>query len=181
MAENSLSSDAALYVRADTLIRSAIAAEVAQGLSLLSENAAENPEDAWAQFEYAGAFDFLGREDEALVEYRRTLALGIDTLPEAERPRFYLQFGSTLGNGRLYDESAAALREGIARYPGMRALRAFLGLTEYSRGNFRESARLFLQSTIPEAGDESVADYSRALRFYLENLDSYPVKNSVHG
>ena len=145
-------------------------ASVEEGLSLLKNIVAENPNDAKAWFEYAGGFDFLGREAEAKPLYEKALAFGIESLPAADRPRIFLQLGSTLRNLNEFAESKRVLQMGIHAYPDFAALKAFLGLTEHSLGNAKIAAKLFLEASLAKAGDDSMRDYERALRHYLSIL-----------
>lgn len=51
-----------------------------------------------------------------------------------------------------------------------------IGLTAYSNGSYRQAAKLFLQASLPESGDSSMQDYSRALRFYEGQIDTFPAR-----
>ena len=159
-----------IYKEAGELLRRGDEPSVDRALALLKDLCAKRSDDAKAWFEYAGAFDFLGREAEALPHYERALALGLEALPIEDRPRLFIQYGSTLRNLKKYHRSREILREGIAKFPDVAALKAFLGLVEYSDGNHAEAARLFLSAGLPSAGDRSMSDYSRALRYYLGEL-----------
>ncbi len=57
-------------------------------------------DDARAEFERAGARDSAGREDEAVVLYRRALTLGLD---EEHRVQCSIQLASSLRNLGEYD------------------------------------------------------------------------------
>lgn len=134
----------------------------------------KHPESAKAWFELAGAYDLLGREREALPHYEQTAALGDATLPPEDRPRLYVQWGSTLRNLQKFEAAQKVLDEGLAKFPGYGALLAFRGLVAYSYGSHREAARLFLSGAL--AADGSIEEYSRALRFYREKLDTFPCR-----
>jgi len=69
------------YRKADALLRREDAASINQALDILQKKTAEEPANAKAWFEYAGAYDFLGREAEALPLYQKTLDIGIAQLP----------------------------------------------------------------------------------------------------
>ncbi|CAN7287817.1 tetratricopeptide repeat protein [Microbacterium maritypicum] len=63
--------------------------------------------DARAEFERAGARDSAGRPAEAIVLYRRALALGLDA---EHRPQCVIQMASSLRNLGEYDEALAVIR-----------------------------------------------------------------------
>lgn len=166
-----------VYERAFQLIKQeSDASSVEKGLSLLRAEAESRPNDAKAWFELAGAFDFLGREAEALPHYEKAMALGIDLLPVEDRPRLFVQLGSTLRNLKKYDQSKKVLQEGIDKFPGIAVLKTFLGLTEYSDGNYRKAAKLFLQGSLHGAEDRSLQDYGRALKNYSDQIDIFPAR-----
>jgi len=159
------------FQQADDLLKKG---EAAEAISLLEAITRREPKNAKAWFELAGAFDFLGREAEALPHYERTLALGIESLPEEDRPRLYVQMGSTLRNLKKYAEAKKLLTSGLELFPGHAAITAFLGLSAYSNGSYRTAARHFLAASV--APDQSLRDYARALRFYTEKLDTFPAR-----
>lgn len=102
--------------RAYRLIRTGDPASIAVGLNLLRYDVDARPHDVQALFDYAGAFDLLGREAEALSLYERVLA-GVDQLPLDDRPRLYVQLGSTLRNLGDMDRSRQVLIAGQQRFP----------------------------------------------------------------
>ncbi len=167
---------AEIYRCADDLLRKGEAESTEKALAMLASITASEPANAKAWFELAGAYDFQGREAEALPFYYRAKEIGYQNLPEVDRPRLFVQLGSTLRNLKKYAESKAILLEGLEHFPHMAALRAILGLTSYSNGNYRHAARQFLQACIPEAGDTSLQDYARPLRFYESQIDVFPAR-----
>ena len=69
--------------------------------------AERGPDDARAEFERGGARDSAGRPAEAVVLYRRALALGLD---EEHRPQCVIQMASSLRNLGEYDDALAVMR-----------------------------------------------------------------------
>lgn len=163
------------YTRASKLYHSAKPENAEEAIDLLLQNALQHPEDGKAWFELAGCYDYLGREQDALNQYLKVKNLGIQSLPEEDRPRLYLQWGSTLRNlGRL-EESRTILFEGAHKFPEMRALKAFLALTQYSLGAFKEAAQalfILLHSKYPD--DSSMEHFARAFDWYIDHLDAPP-------
>lgn len=166
----------AIYSEANELLKGEDPVRVAQALEILGQLTSQEPGNAKAWFEFAGAYDGLGREAEALPHYHRALEIGFGQLPPEDQPRLFLQLGSTLRNLKKYEESRKVLLEGIDHFPQNASLKAFLGLTAYSCGEYRQAAKLFLQASLPETGDSSMRDYSRALRFYAEQIDTFPAR-----
>ena len=164
-----------VYKRADELVRLGDDESVAKALALLHEQVTVRPRDAKAWFELAGAYDFLGRETEALPHYNQVVTIGVDSLPDDDRPRLYVQLGSTLRNLKLFDQSRALLLKGIIHFPEVAAIRAFLALTEYSSGNYQGSSKLLFEALMSQAEeDKSISDYRRALTHYITNIDTFP-------
>jgi GNAT superfamily N-acetyltransferase len=102
------------------------------------------------------------------------MELGYESLPAEDQARLFVQMGSTLRNLKEFQEAKKVLREGIERFPATQALKAFLGLTQYSDGHYRKAAKLFLQASVPAEGDTSMRDYARALKSYFDVIDTYP-------
>ena len=69
--------------------------------------AERGPDDARAEIERGGARDSAGRPAEAVVLYRRALALGLD---EEHRPQCVIQMASSLRNLGEYDDALAVIR-----------------------------------------------------------------------
>lgn len=159
-----------VYETADQLLKTGDDASIVRALALLRAEVEARPDDSKARFEYAGAFDYLGREAEALPHYQAVLAAGPGRLPADDRPRLYLQLGSTLRNLRRFEESREVLTRGLAEHPDFLALRAFLALTEYSAGDPERSITLLLEALMEKPAQPSIERYSRALRYYTRQL-----------
>ena len=143
---------------------------VEKGLAMLQSEVDKNPENAKVWFEYAGAYDYLGREDKAVSLYRKILEIGIDALPPEDRPGFYVQYGSTLRNLGKLDEAQDIFQKGIETYPHFSALKLFKALNDYSKGINLEACKAFLESMLKNPPDESVRRYMRSLKWYFDNL-----------
>lgn len=163
-----------IYQRAENLYRRHGNAETAeQAIDLLLQNALAKETDPKAWFELAGCLNYLGREAEALPHYERAFAAGLERLPMGDQPRLFLQWGSTLRNLGRFEDSEAVLMKGAHHFPEMKVMKAFLALTQYTRGNFRGAAQalfVLLHSKHPE--DTSLADYARTLDWSIDHLDA---------
>ena len=161
-----------LYARAFELLRSGEPSSIKDALAMLRKEVEAHPEDMKALFEYAGAYDFLGREKDALPHYLKIFEQGHGCLPVDDQPRLYVQLGSTLRNLNSLPESQSILQEGMKYFPKYKALRAFLALTEYSMGNHTQAIQFLMEIALDGATDSSLIDYSRALGWYAGQLGS---------
>jgi tetratricopeptide (TPR) repeat protein len=121
--------------------------------------------DGTAAYAQACQRDRNGDEAEAIPFYEEALRLG---LPQADRRGALLGLGSSLRNVGRHDDAVATLERAVAEFPDDAALRAFLSLALYSKGNKRAAMVELLDLTIKYA---PVGQYSRALRGYRDSLD----------
>jgi Flp pilus assembly protein TadD len=116
--------------------------------------------------ELAYAYDFAGREEQAVAPYRRALELG---LPEEMLPGHLLGLGSTLRNVGQVEESVRILRQAVARFPERADLRVFLALSLHSAGE-TTSALVTLLDLILASPGVDLHGYERAARYYTDEL-----------
>jgi Flp pilus assembly protein TadD len=155
--------------KAEALVRSGDPNDVEQGIEFLRGYAEADPDDAEAWFRYGGALDYSDREAAAMVAYQRVIDLGVDRLEPDDRPRLFVQAGSTLRNlGRL-DDARNLLEQGRRSFPDNRAIVAFLALVEVSAGDHRRAVDLLFEALLAP-DDGSVKDYDRALSWYAEDI-----------
>jgi tetratricopeptide (TPR) repeat protein len=133
------------------------------------------PNDPRAHFEFAGALDYQGREDEAVAPYRRAQTLG---LSGSDLPRLYVQLGSTLRNVGEFNEAVEFLQEGRTLFPDHAAIRAFHALALLSAGQSLESVVSLLDVIVAHADVIGLDGYERALRAYTGELTSRPAENN---
>jgi tetratricopeptide (TPR) repeat protein len=110
--------------------------------------------------------DSAGRETEAVVEYRAAFEAGLD---EEDMLGALLGFGSTLRNVGELEESEQVLRQAVTRYPDHAALRFFLALTRWSRGD-QKGAFQELVEALFRADAPGMARYERSIRGYTAEL-----------
>jgi len=125
------------------------------------------PASTEAQVEAAYACDRFGDERDAIRYYDAAWGLGV---PDDERPRFLVGYGSTLRNVGRSDESVAVLAQAAADYPEDAALRAFLALSLLSAGHPREAVATLLGLLMEIAPPGALRGYERALDFYYREL-----------
>lgn len=145
-------------------------------IPLLQQFLKESPTDVVAWYDLAGCFDFCGLETEAEPCYWKTYELGWKQLPASEQMGFFVGFGSTLRNNLKFSESEKILKEAIAHFPDYPALRAFLAFTQYSKGQHKESTETLFQ-TLTQMPASNFDGYDRAIKWYVENLHTYPVQS----
>ncbi|MEZ4705290.1 MAG: tetratricopeptide repeat protein [Bdellovibrionota bacterium] len=144
-------------------------AELAQkGLKMLEALAHQYPERIQTHFEYAGALDYLGHEQLAAQSYEKVLEMGVEDLPLKQRPEFYVQYGSTLRNLRLYAKAHLILDQGMQKYPEYMALKAFKALLRISEGDQPHTHLRWLKILVEESRDSSILRFERSLRNYIK-------------
>ncbi len=159
-----------VYATAFQLLKTNDPESIAKGFAMLRSEVESRPSDMKALFEYAGAFDFMGKEADALPHYEKILQRGYEKLPLDDQPRLFVQLGSTLRNLNQFSRSREILEQGLKYFPQYSALMAFLALTEYSLGNHAQSTQLLFEVLLENPTDSSITDYSRALRWYSKNI-----------
>jgi tetratricopeptide (TPR) repeat protein len=125
------------------------------------------PGNAFYLYEYAGAYDFAGREAEAAPLYEAAFAAG---LAGDDLLRGLIQYGSTLRNLGRHDEALAALHRADVEFPGHASVKAFLALALISAGRANEAVALLLNLALDRIDAEELQRYRRALREYAAEL-----------
>lgn len=128
-------------------------------------------DDVQAQIAAAYAHDRAGDERGAIRYYERAWELGV---PEEQRKRFLVGFGSTLRNVGRADDAVAILAAAVQAYPDYAALRAFLALALHSTGHARAALATMLGVALDTAGAGSFDGYERALTEYHQELLADP-------
>ena len=142
--------------------------ELEEARELLLELCADFPDDAHVAVQTAWVHDSIGLEEEAARHYEA--ALGGD-LTDDELRGALLGLGSTYRTLGRDADSDRMLREGIERFPGFNALRAFHAMTLYNLGRPRDAVEQLLKLLVATTNDPSIERYQRALSAYAEDLD----------
>lgn len=148
-----------------------------EALAIVRDLVASDPGNPRAHFEYAGALDYLGREADAVLPYRRAQELG---LSGDDLPRLYVQLGSTLRNVGQLNEAVDFLQEGHNRFPNHAALRAFHALALVSAERCREAVVSLLEMVTANEDAIGLDGYERALRAYTEELRNATASTAEH-
>ncbi|NUR83780.1 MAG: tetratricopeptide repeat protein [Nonomuraea sp.] len=123
----------------------------------------DNPDDPDLVREVAYAHDRRGLEHEAVPYYERALALGAD-----DRLGIFTGYGSTLRVIGRFEDAVKVFEQGLAEFPGDRALRAFLAMALYNRGASRDAVSTLLKLLVET---DDLGGYGKAVTYYAENLD----------
>jgi len=119
-------------------------------------------DDAAALFEWASVLDFVGREHDAVPQYRAALAAGLDS---ERMPQAVVQLASSLRNIGRADEGAELLRDlGDDTIAGSAAA-AFLALCLRDAGRPDEALAVALRALAP-----TLPMYGRAVTAYADEL-----------
>jgi len=111
--------------------------------------------------------DKAGREREAIKFYDQAWQAGV---PEPQRKRFLVGYGSTLRNVGRADDAVAILGEAVAAYPDYPALVAFLALALADAGQPKAALAAMLGCALDAAKPGVFDGYERALGEYHREL-----------
>ncbi|PQP80793.1 hypothetical protein C0Q44_26580 [Paenibacillus sp. PCH8] len=142
--------------------------KVQEAIDLLQEITEHEPENAQGWYQLAWAHDSLGLEREAVPHYERTLSL---ELPSEDRAGAILGLGSTYRTLGQYDAAKIWLETGMREFPEYREFEAFYAMVLYNRGEHAEAMQRLLIQLADTSSDQRINDYSRAIRFYADQLD----------
>ncbi len=119
------------------------------------------PGNPFALCEVGGAYDTAGQEQRARGYYEQAMDAGLSG--DALR-RCLLQYGSTLRNLGLYDESLAALRRARAEFPDSDSVRLFLALSLHAAARSDAAVAELLDLAADAIVTPDVQRYEAALR-----------------
>ena len=138
----------------------------ANELSQAMGYATDNPGNVGAQIAAASANDSYGTEEDAIGFYDKAWALGV---PEDERKRFIVGYGSTLRNVGRHRESVELLQAAVEEFPGYAPHSAFLALALHTDGQHPEALAAALDALL-QAGAPKLDGYDPALTHYRDAL-----------
>lgn len=132
---------------------------------------AEHPGNPHVLHELGGAYDTAGQEGFARGFYEQAMRAGLhgETLR-----RCLLQYGSTLRNLGLFEESLAALGRAREQFPGSDSVRLFLALSLHAASRSDAAVAELLGLAADRIRTEDVTRYEVALRgnaAYLADRD----------
>ncbi|MEC0127469.1 tetratricopeptide repeat protein [Paenibacillus pabuli] len=142
--------------------------KVQEAIELLQALTLQEPENAQVWYQLAWAHDSLGLEREAVPHYEQALRLG---LPVEDRAGAILGLGSTYRTLGQYAQAKAWFEKGLSEFPENREFEVFLAMVHYNLGEHGEAMRRLLLQLADTSRDKGITDYSRAIRFYADQLD----------
>lgn len=134
----------------------------------LAAIADRNPDDVEAQLKAAYSLDKSGDERRALNYYEAALVL---TIPENEKTKFSVCYGSTLSNNMRLGEAIHRLEAASTEHPENSEIKVFLSLALRKADRIEEAYAVLLKAIILEAGEAGLGGFGRAVAEYLEEID----------
>ena len=126
----------------------------------------ESPDDPRVLYEYGGAFDSAGREDEAIPLYRQALEKGLSS---DYLPLLYLQLASSLRNVGQLAEAITILEDACRQYPERSSLKFFLALALESAERSHDALTTLFELAIAHVDTVDMKRYARSIRGYVDD------------
>lgn len=152
-------------------IRLRQAGELAEARTVLLKLLEGNPDDAAVAYQCAWVHDRMGREREAIPLYERAISLG---LSGEDLEGAILSLGSSHRAAGDHEKAAAILRDGVARFPGNRAMVVFLAMALHDLREHAEATAILLRTIAATTSDAGIASYKAAISFYADSLHETP-------
>ncbi len=127
---------------------------------------ADYPDDPRSYYEYGGAFDSAGFENEAIPLYRTALEKGLsgDYLPQ-----IYLQLASSLRNIGQLNEAITMLQDAVRQYPERASLKVFLALALETADRPHDALTTLFELAIAHVDSADMKRYARSIRAYVDD------------
>ncbi|KIL50936.1 tetratricopeptide repeat protein [Jeotgalibacillus campisalis] len=103
-------------------------------------------------------FDVLGKEADAVPNYKKALDTGI--------MRTFVGSGSTYRLLGLYEEAKKTIKRGTELFKENKVMPIFLSMTLYNLEHHEEAMEMLLSGLLEQAGDKEVLSYKKAIQFY---------------
>ncbi|MEO2203896.1 tetratricopeptide repeat protein [Paenibacillus pabuli] len=139
-----------------------------EAIELLHKMAEKDPGNAGVWYQLAWAHDSLGLEREAVPYYEKALSQG---LSGEDRAGAILGLGSTYRTLGQYEQAKKWLEVGMEEFPAQREFEVFYAMVLYNMGEHAEAMKRLLIQLADTSTDRGIHDYSRAIRFYSDQLD----------
>ncbi|MDM5278181.1 tetratricopeptide repeat protein [Paenibacillus silvae] len=139
-----------------------------EAIELLHKITDQEPDHGEAWYQLAWAHDSLGLEREAVPYYEKALQL---ELSAEDRAGAILGLGSTYRTLAQYKQAQMWLLTGINEFPERREFEVFYAMVLYNLGEHAEAMQRLLIQLADTSTDQGISDYSRAIRYYADQLD----------
>ena len=126
----------------------------------------EHPDNPRVLYEYGGAFDSAGHENEAIPLYHQALEKG---LSGDYVPQLYLQLASSLRNVGQLDEAITMLEQACQHYPERPSLKLFLALALESAGRDHDALTTLFDLAVIHVDTADMKRYARSIRAYVDD------------
>lgn len=141
---------------------------IQEAIELLHQITGQEPHNGEAWYQLAWAHDSLGLEREAVPYYEKALQL---QLSAEDRAGAILGLGSTYRTLAQYEQAKTWLLTGISEFPERREFAVFYAMVLYNLGEHSEAMQRLLIQLADTSTDRGISDYSRAIRYYADQLD----------
>jgi tetratricopeptide (TPR) repeat protein len=125
------------------------------------------PKSARAKFELANAYDYLGKEQEAIPLYEKAIQMGLTSEYEAYA---LLQLGSSLRNLSQVDDAILILSDAEKRYPELPSIAMFLGMAMHDSDRHSEALRTLLTAMLRHLKTSDIERYGIGLNNYIKDI-----------
>ncbi|MGQ8874468.1 tetratricopeptide repeat protein [Paenibacillus sp. TSA_86.1] len=142
--------------------------KVQEAIELLHRITNLEPQHGGGWYQLAWAHDSLGLEREAVPYYEKALQL---ELSAEDRAGAILGLGSTCRTLGQYEQARTWLLTGMSEFPQHREFEVFYAMVLYNLGEHAEAMGRLLVQLADTSGDQRITDYSRAIRYYANQLD----------
>ena len=151
----------------DAIVGARAHGQFAEILPRLKSLDARHPNIAEIVYQLAWTCDTLGRTEEALPYYEKSVALG---LPPNELSGALLGLGATLRTLGQLVRATAVLRSGKAQFPDNREFDVFLAIVLHDQQKHAEALKLVLEVLCDTSEDIGITAYQRAIRHEASKL-----------
>ncbi|MGO4528453.1 tetratricopeptide repeat protein [Paenibacillus sp. 2TAF8] len=142
--------------------------KVQESIELLHQITELEPQHGEGWYQLAWAHDSLGLEREAVPYYEKALQL---KLSSEDRAGAMLGLGSTYRTLGQYEQAKRWMLTGMSEFPEHREFEVFYAMVLYNLGEHAEAMQRLLVQLADTSGDQRITDYSRAIRYYADQLD----------
>jgi tetratricopeptide (TPR) repeat protein len=136
-------------------------------LQYFSEIVERYPKSARAKFELGNAYDYLGKEQEAIPLYEKAIQMGLTSEYEAYA---LLQLGSSLRNIGRVDEAVGILSDAEKHYPELPSITMFLGMAMYDSDSHSEALSTVLNAMLRHLKTSDIERYGIGLKNYIKDI-----------
>jgi tetratricopeptide (TPR) repeat protein len=142
--------------------------DVPRFIEYFQDIANQNRASARTIFELANALDYLGREAEAIPQYKEALRLELPTECQAYA---LIQLGSSLRNVGRANEAIELLAEAEHTFPEYSSISIFLGLSLYIEGRYAEALKTVMEAMVRNVRTADMQHYTREMENYIREIE----------